>query len=326
MTATSRDGELPSAQPDSALAGVRFARVSPSNVEAAAAALVRAASGGDPRAGHRFLQTARVHQIDLTHFWAASDAGRPSRVQHSCLIVPGSGATGMVFLSRPESAADNGVLGALLERALQGLTGVRLAQALLTQDESSLEIPLAQTGFRKIAELLYLRRAWSEPSSPASGPWPEGVTVCTLADTDDAALAEALEASYEATQDCPELHGMRRIEDVLASHRGTGRYDPTLWWVVFRDRRARGALLLNQCPDQDHCELVYLGLGPELRGLGLGRRLLHMGLGAIGRRPHRVVTCAVDARNAPARRLYESEGFAPIASRSAYVRPLVENM
>jgi ribosomal protein S18 acetylase RimI-like enzyme len=237
----------------------------------------------------------------------------------------------MVFVSRPDRPEETAGVTRLLEASVGGLSGVSLAQVLLTPDEGVLVPALLDAGFQRIAELLYLRRPWRAPTWPAidangAKQWPEGVTVVPITTSLESDLAAALEASYEDTADCPELHGLRRIEDVIESHRGTGSFDPSLWWVVRRHGEPAGALLLNQCPDLDHCELVYLGLAPSLRGLGMGRRLLRMGIGALERRVHRALTCAVDARNIAARALYSSEGFEVTTSRTAYVRSLVENM
>jgi mycothiol synthase len=125
------------------------------------------------------------------------------------------------------------------------------------------------------------------------------------------------------TLDCPELCGLRETRDVLDSHRSAGRFDPALWWMVRREGKPAGALLLNPSPAQGHVELVYLGLAPELRGCGVARRLMLTGLSALAGRAERDVTLAVDTRNTPALRLYESLGFRPFARRTALVRPIV---
>ena len=138
-----------------------------------------------------------------------------------------------------------------------------------------------------------------------------------------AALAAALEHSYIDTMDCPELCGLRHIDDVLDSHRSTGTYDPTWWYLVRHNAQPAGAMLLNRCPEMRSVELVYLGLGTGVRGKGLGSRLLRMGMNRVHEAfPGWSVTCAVDARNAPALALYESLGFAAYAKRGAYVRSL----
>jgi len=70
-------------------------------------------------------------------------------------------------------------------------------------------------------------------------------------------------------------------------------------------------------------ELVYLGLVPEARGRGLGRRLLEHGLALLKGRSERAVVLAVDERNTPAMKLYREAGFRPSLRRVAFIRPVV---
>jgi len=290
---------------------------------AAACALVGESAGRSTGAGRRFLEAARSQGMDLSRFWCSADPAT-DRVRHACVLVPGAGRTGMLFCSAPSNPADAAEVGALLDALAEATPGPMLAQALLEAGQEALEQALAQAGFTRVGLLQYLRRKWPDgegPPAPAR-PWPEGVEVRPWRSGDDALLGEALEASYEQTLDCPELHGMRRAHDVIDSHRSTGRWDPRLWWLALESGRPRGALLLNPCPDHANTELVYLGLAPSLRGRGLARSLLTMGLRAIASRPHRTVACAVDARNAPARGLYESFGFSLFTERVAFVRAL----
>jgi len=135
-------------------------------------------------------------------------------------------------------------------------------------------------------------------------------------------VSQALVASYEGTQDCPELCGLRETADVLASHRSTGVWDPASWWLVLDRGVPRGVALFAHCPEVRSVELVYIGLGPSLRGRGIGRRLLELGLARACTLDADEMTCAVDRRNAPAMRLYETMGFAPFAQRVALVRPI----
>jgi ribosomal protein S18 acetylase RimI-like enzyme len=87
-------------------------------------------------------------------------------------------------------------------------------------------------------------------------------------------------------------------------------------------------VLLNPVPDLRSVELVYIGLGPDLRARGLGDRLLRDALGLAAARRKRdcadAITCAVDRRNQPALRLYKRHGFREISGRIAFVRPLAQ--
>ena len=56
-------------------------------------------------------------------------------------------------------------------------------------------------------------------------------------------------------------------------------------------------------------EVYVLGVSPRAQGTGLGRVLLHLGLGYLGRRGFRTVILYVDGDNTAAVRLYEQAGF-----------------
>jgi ribosomal protein S18 acetylase RimI-like enzyme len=81
-------------------------------------------------------------------------------------------------------------------------------------------------------------------------------------------------------------------------------------------------MLLSACPEQNLIELVYLGLAPPLRARGIGGSLLRMAFTEVSRRPEKSMTCAVDLRNHPALRLYESAGFQQFSTRVPMVRAL----
>ncbi len=298
----------------------RPVRIPPDLRLAAAERLVgRQVGMRQPEAARRFLRSASEFGIELTHLWGMVDgAGRVGQV---CLVVPHAGRTGMLFTSQPRKEAEERELAQVIDAACADLRGVKIVQGLLEPDEAGPLAAALGAGFTRLSDLLYLQRRWSEPEAAPTA-WPDDVTVMNAQPGDDAALGEALERSYIDTLDCPELCGMREIGDVLESHRATGAHDPALWWVVRHHGRPSGALLLNPCPTQGHTELVYLGLAPELRGRGLARGLMAMGLRAVGVRSERTVTCAVDARNEPAIGLYQRLGFAEFARRVALVRPI----
>jgi ribosomal protein S18 acetylase RimI-like enzyme len=54
--------------------------------------------------------------------------------------------------------------------------------------------------------------------------------------------------------------------------------------------------------------------------VGLGSHLLTFGLQNLARMSMQRVACAVDERNAPARRLYDRLGFSRFDTREAFVR------
>lgn len=271
-----------------------------------------------------------------------SGRGASSRFREVCLAVLCAGRTAMLFTSMEgtDDTADPIKIrdrGSVIARACRDLADgsvglvpgeVRLVQALLEAEELGTRRAFEAAGFLHLAELVYLRRPLRprKPVLPPAAAWPDGIEVRALHDLPEAgrtvALLESMARSYEDTLDCPELCGMRRPADVLDSHLSVGVFDPSMWWVVLDRDAPAGCMLLSLVPETASAELVYLGLAPSLRGRGLGRRLLAMGLrDACARRIDRV-TCAVDLRNTPAMRLYTGLGFERTAQRSAMVRGL----
>jgi GNAT superfamily N-acetyltransferase len=298
----------------------------------------------------RFIENAPELGIDLGLIAAVVERGGSpaARVRQACMPVIGAGRTVMVFVSGPgaahkygsheEQARERG--GALLAamRLVRDAHGQRanLIQALAEPGETWAIDGYRQAGLRQIAELLYLSRPMrlDEARSVAghdgiveslSGTWPPGVRVRTLQGNaaDEQALERALDVSYQDTLDCPELAGLRTLPDIVASHRAVGEYDPNLWWLVEHQGAATGCTLLNHCPQQHCVELVYVGLAPALRGVSLGARLMESAIGAAAGL-ERELRCAVDSRNAPARRMYERLGFREVGRRIAFIAQVSE--
>lgn len=336
--------------------GWRIHRAAGELLEPAARRLVQANAPGDGDAGRRFLAAARAQQIPLTHFFASVD-DEHGHVRQSVLIVPGAGRTGMIFTSQPETPVGEAELARLIEHGSGELSGVALAQALLLPSEAGVARALDRAGFEKLADLAYLRRRgelrktpappgplanafgeprveWRPSEIGATGPDAERpvrverVSAIDAGDEEtDRLLVAGLHASYERTLDCPRLCELRSTEDVLTSHKAVGSFDPSLWWLVFREGEPLGAMLWSPMgPDLsrggDAAELVYIGLSPVLRGLKLGRALLVYGLGELKRRRINEASCAVDLANAPACAMYNDFGFRRFAERAAWVKPV----
>lgn len=302
-------------------------------------------------AARRFIETAHDLNIDLSLMWATIDPGR-SHVRQVCLAVIGAGRTAMIFLSgdqaRRRASSDSAAVSdrvALIHTACAALAqpipgkspkGVRLAQSLLEPRETAALAALRSAGFRQIGDLAYMRRnPGPMPAAPGHGSaisLPPEFEVRSVADLHatlsptqiDELLVQVLSDSYIETIDCPELCGMRSAADVLESHKSVGRFDPALWWVLYRAHKPCGCALFSISPEHDSVELVYLGLSPDARGRGVGSALLDRSLRALGPRLFMSggVTCAVDTRNTPALRLYEHAGFRRFGVRIPMIRPL----
>ncbi|HHN79001.1 MAG TPA: GNAT family N-acetyltransferase, partial [Phycisphaerales bacterium] len=199
-----------------------------------------------------------------------------------------------------------------------------LLQALPAPEEWWATEAFAGAGMTRLGELAYLKRPLSMPGSGrANQTWPEGVHVRQVRGLEEhldaPALRAALSRTYIDTLDCPGLCDLRDLDDVIESHRSAGQFDPSLWWIVEYEGRPEGCVLLSPSPEQDSLELVYMGLGPDLRGRGLGAKILRAAIARAQRCRLRDISCAVDDRNEPARALYARLGFTEFARRIAFV-------
>lgn len=294
--------------------------------------------------GRRSLEAFAELGIPLDHAWGTMEAvgvGR-YRIRHVCLVVPGSGRTGMLFLSPLDGCEGLGSwesqaaeIGSLIETATRWVREnmsreMHLLQALPSPQDVWVLDACSRAGYVRIGDLLYLR-ADVEAASEIAGRGtssespPDAIRIRAVRpgragwEADCPLLLEALERSYIDTLDCPELCGLRETPDVLESHLKSGRFDPETWYLVLEDERAAGCALFSECIGKSAMELVYLGLAPQVRGKGLGRHLLWRGIEAARQRGLEELTCAVDARNVPARTLYGRLGMSEVSRRVAFV-------
>ncbi len=292
----------------------------------------------------RFLHTAEQEGTDLSLLWGTPAKNTGGGFTDVCLAVPGTGRTAMIFVSAgdleavvPAVAQRRGrVVRSALRFLQQGsdpsgtiapsAQNLVLAQALLLPEQAAGIAALEAGGLQRLAELAYLKRDIPRRAAGGVPVWPAGVSVTPLSRFStadgDAALEQGLTASYIGTLDCPALCGLRSVQDVLESHRGVGEYDPRLWFVVSDQGTPAGCMLLSRVPTAETAELVYLGLGPTLRGRGLGRGLLELALAVLSGRGERSLACAVDTGNTPALGLYRALRFRTFATRVALVRGL----
>jgi len=301
----------------------------------------RLVSGPDRRrAAIQLVANAPAHGIDLDLLWGVPGTrGGGAFIRQVVMGVPAAGRTGMLFLSAPRaehrfgtSGEQSGELAACLAAANTGLPAispkpVRVCQALIEPEHGWADRACRDAGMTWVGRLSFLRKPWPSPIvTQTPGGWPAHVSVERVNDPADyrangsgTALQAALEGSYEDTLDCPELCGLRSTRDVIASHMATGSFDPKRWWLLRVNGEPEGCCLLNHCPATSSVELVYLGISPRARGMGLGSRLFAHALARLDVRGVREITCAVDTRNEPALKLYHAHGFRAFSSRVGFV-------
>jgi mycothiol synthase len=275
-----------------------------------------------------FVRTAPARRVDLSLLWVAERRGR---VVWVLLPVLSPGRTALLLSPTvPPSAAERAAAGGLLDEVAAALAarGVDLAQALLDPTDVVARDLFAGRRFVAMAELIYLS---AEPRRrpPAPPPLPDGLAWVAYGPRTHGLFKRAIAATYEDSLDCPALNGVRDMDDVVAGHQASGEFDPALWRLLCRpavDPAAEpdplGVLLLSRIPQARAVELVYLGVAPAARGRRLGDLLVRHALTAVVDQGMARLTLAVDARNAPALKVYYRNGMARAGAKLAVMRDL----
>jgi ribosomal protein S18 acetylase RimI-like enzyme len=194
--------------------------------------------------------------------------------------------------------------------------GIRMTQALVSDREAEITPVFAAAGFTPLADLLYLN--W-EAATVEQGP-PTPLQFEPYDESQRERFATLVEATYEATQDCPALGGKRPMDEVLDGYRATGNFRPENWLFVRSHGADIGVLLLAEHVAARHWELMYMGLVPAARGRSLGREVVRRAQSMARDAGAERVVLAVDAENIPAIKMYNETGFRAWDRRSVFVR------
>ena len=198
----------------------------------------------------------------------------------------------------------------------------RLSQCLLAPDDDAETEILGRHGFERATDMFFLARALSSADATDSdrNHNPTRIDVELYCPENADRFARLIELTYQGSLDCTYLNGIRSGDEAIASHKLFGRFDPARWELYSVDGVDAGVMLLNDHPDQDAVELVYLGVAPGARGQGLGRRMIRRGLAESARRGQAVIFLAVDCENRFANSLYGEFEFAELARRRVLLR------
>jgi ribosomal protein S18 acetylase RimI-like enzyme len=224
--------------------------------------------------------------------------------------LPVAGASGLVWPPRAVAGGDEqDIEDRLVAHSCAWLRqrGARLAQTLLPAIELPLAAPLTRNGFCHTTRLWYMHHDLAAP--PPMSTANVRLTHEPYASCDPHLFHETLLRTYEGTLDCPEVTGVRDIDEIIQGHRAQGVHDPNRWWLTFREGRPAGVLLLAQMTEWPGWDLSYVGVVPEARGQGVGRELTLKALYEARAEGAAQLTLAVDQRNQPAWHLYRSLGF-----------------
>jgi ribosomal protein S18 acetylase RimI-like enzyme len=235
-----------------------------------------------------------------------------------CQPVPG--ASGLVWPPQSRHGRRRAeVEDELLRHACAWLRrrGARLGQALLTAGEAGLAPPLERNGFTHVTSLWYLRHDLKLTYDFLRAPDRLTYVACGIGDA--TVFRQTLPRTYQDTLDCPEVNGVRTLDEVFEGHRAQGVHDPGRWWVALDGDRPVGVLLLTAVPEWEAWDVAYVGVVPEARRRGWGRELMHKALRAAHASDAAQLTLSVDARNRPAWSLYLDLGFEPYDQREVYL-------
>lgn len=230
----------------------------------------------------------------------------------------------VAFVWPPEASRDH-PRQKEIRRTLLGEIGRRLdelkiclGQAVLDPRAWKTRAEFEEAGFSHLTDLHYMIRP-----ADSLGPVEDSdssLEFDSFQETNAERFARVLERTYIGTLDCPELDGLRTPEEALAGHQAAGQFDPVRWRLFRRDGRDVGLVLVNEHPDREMLELVYLGVVPEARGRGWGRSLGQRAID-LARRENRSLVLGVDRRNHLARKIYDRLGFLDLTRQSVHIRP-----
>jgi mycothiol synthase len=234
-----------------------------------------------------------------------------------CVLLPG--ASGLFWLPRT-LPADPALEDQLVDRALDWLRGrgAKLAQAFLSPLDRPYACSLVRRGFQRVTRLNYLEHLLQAVPSPAQ----QQIRYVTYTEKNRHAFHATLLRTYEATLDCPELNGVRTIEEIIAGHLSQGDHRPDRWWLALAQDRPVAVAMATVVPDLQAWDLSYLGVVPEARRQGVGRALAGHVLRAAQKAEAPKMILAVDERNVPALQLYGQLHFTFVDFREVYLHIL----
>ena len=195
--------------------------------------------------------------------------------------------------------------------------GSKICQAFATSADRSLMQPLQVMGFRRITEVVHLHHtAFANEVLPHV----EESLIFQMVQPDHLPeFTTTLLATYEGSQDCPELTGDRTPEELVSGFINLNSRSIAQWYLVKRAGMPIGVLLLEHGPEPDAVEVNYLGLIPNQRRSGWGTHLVHYAMQFASALGAKRLTLSVDSRNEAARRLYEKLGFEEFDQREVYL-------
>lgn len=270
----------------------------------------------DPNKVAAFKDMARRERYDLSRQIVVT---QDDRVIFTCCFIPHQGSSAFIFtsnasqLGNPDKEYAVDALRQMRQWACDD--GCNLVQLLLeTDDVISQEISL-RSGFKNLTQLVYLYRLMDDPIPQT--PLVKGVSWQEYDHQHHELFEHVVSQTYVDSLDCPELEGLRNMDETMDAHKAAGKFEPSLWKILFLDDQPAGVMLLSALSDDMTIELTYMGLIPRFHGRGLGKILLKHLLENVLKYGKKNITLAVDNRNHVALKLYRQFGFKELFRRNA---------
>ncbi len=168
----------------------------------------------------------------------------PNRIKEAILLVHHDGATTTCIPTPPKSQADVQRIGDLILNGLEEVQckNSKLAQAIMDVDDALLTQAFQHAGFEKLAILMYMERITSAKVPHCDN---GNVLFVPSQDVTEDEIRDILQETYIGSLDCPKIHGLRTIEDIIQGHRGQGNSDSQLWTIATIENSPSGILILS---------------------------------------------------------------------------------
>lgn len=260
----------------------------------------------------------------------AQDLGGNASLIWPPASVDGAAQSNKSDVSGPNDKFDWPSLGDRLFAELRS-RGVRYTQALLAPEKSDAIDRLLQLGMHQLTTMDYMVAHIGDPANEV-GEQPVGIntrpasnelTMQLISECDSVTndrICQVVNGTYDATLDCPELDGIRPVEEVVRGYRSSAPLQ--LWIARSVEQQDAGILILSDHAEHRQSELTYMGLLPNYRGRGWGGQLVRFAIEQTKANGREKIVLAVDRRNTPAIEQYRRSGFHGWTSRVCLTRNL----
>lgn len=264
------------------------------------------------------LRTLEQRPVGSFRFVTSKD----NDIEIVVLAVFNQGATVTILSTEPTLDREIQGISELIGASLEGLLGTdaALAQTVFPVDHHRLEHAFAGAGFHRLAILNYMELARSALKQTRNRS--DHVRFSSMLEHSDHALGLLMLDTFQGSLDCPKIHGLRRVQDIIDGHRAHGEYDAQLWFIAEVECQHAAVLLLNPIQEMRCMELAYLGVAPWARGKGIGHALIQHAVTQSSKYGMPRITLAVDALNTPAICLYKKWNFHKTKERCTMIRKL----